>query len=178
MNSYIALLRGINVGGNRTLPMKELVAILEGLGAQGVRTYLQSGNALFRSDEQDPSDLAQRLAAAIGARRGFEPLVLILGRDALRKAMEENPFPEAEADPTHLHLGFLAARPANPDLAKLAGLKRESERFHLGDRVFYLHAPDGVGRSRLAASTERLLGEAMTDRNWKTVVRLGELAGE
>jgi uncharacterized protein (DUF1697 family) len=177
MNTYIALFRGINVTGNNTLPMKELVAILEGAGSRQVRTYIQSGNAVFLSPEKDPSRLSAILASEIWKRHGFEPLIIMLGPDAVKKAIAENPYPEAEADPSSLHLGFLASRPVNPDLERLAALKKESERFHLGDGVFYLHAPEGVGRSKLAASAEKLLGVPMTDRNWRTVCKIMKMAG-
>jgi uncharacterized protein (DUF1697 family) len=158
--------------------MKELVAILEDIGARQVKTYIQSGNAVFQSAEKDPSELSKQLAVGIKKRRGFEPFVLILSLEAIKKAIAENPFQEAETDPSSLHLGFLAARPESPDLVKLSSLKKESERFHLSDGVFYLHAPEGVGRSKLAASAEKLLGVSMTDRNWRTVCKVIELAGE
>ncbi|MCX7177170.1 MAG: DUF1697 domain-containing protein [Proteobacteria bacterium] len=178
MNTYIAFLRGINVGGNNSLPMKELVAILESTGARKVKTYIQSGNAVFQSTERSSSQLPKMLAAEIKKRHGFEPCILILELEAIRRAIAENPFPDAVADPGSLHLGFLASRPKNPDLEKLSNLKKESERFHLGDGVFYLHAPEGVGRSKLAASSEKLLGVPMTDRNWRTVCKVAEMAGE
>jgi uncharacterized protein (DUF1697 family) len=178
MNTYIALFRGINVGGRNSLPMKELVALLEDLGAKKVRTYIQSGNAVFQSTEKNSSQLSKQLAAEIKKHHGFEPYVLLLGLQAINTAIAKNPFPEAEADPSSLHLGFLASTPKNPDLEKLNSLKKASERFHLNDNVFYLHAPEGVGRSRLAASTEKLLGVPMTDRNWRTVCKIRELAGE
>ena len=176
MNTYIALFRGINVGGNNSLPMKELVALLEDIGARKVRTYIQSGNAVFQSAEKNLSQLSKQIAAEIRKRHGFEPHVLVLTLDAIEKAMAESPFPEAQADPGSLHLGFLASTPKSPDLAKLNSLKKESERFHLSDQVFYLPAPEGVGRSKLAASTEKLLGVPMTDRNWKTVCKVREMA--
>jgi uncharacterized protein (DUF1697 family) len=175
MNTYIALFRGINVGGNNPLPMKELVALLEGLGAKKVRTYIQSGNAVFQSPAMNSAQLSRQLAAEIKKRHGFEPHVLLLSTEAINAAMAKNPFPAAEADPGSLHLGFLASIPQNPDLAKLNSLRKASERFHLGDNVFYLHAPEGVGRSRLAASAEKLLGVPMTDRNWRTVCKIREL---
>jgi len=178
MNTYIALFRGINVGGKNSLPMKELLALLENIGAREIRTYIQSGNAVFQSAEKNPSQLSKQLAAEIKKRHGFEPYVLILELDAIKKVMAKNPFPEAEADPSNLHLGFLASTPKSPDLEKLGSLKKESERFHLSDNVFYLHAPEGVGRSKLAASTEKLLGVPMTDRNWRTVCKIRELAEE
>ncbi len=156
--------------------MKALVALLQDIGAQNVRTYIQSGNAIFQSAEPDRARLSRQLAAEIHKRHGFEPHVLILGVDAFDKAIAENPFPDAEADPAALHLGFLDAEPTHPDLQKLESLKKPSERFHLGDCVFYLHAPEGVGRSKLAGSSEKLLGVPMTDRNWKTVCAIRDLA--
>lgn len=178
MKTYIALLRGINVGGNNSLPMKELVAILASAGARQIKTYIQSGNAVFQSGGKNLSQLSKKLAAEIKQRHGFEPHILILELEAIKKAIAENPFPEAEADPGSLHLGFLATRPKSPKLEKLSSLKKESERFFLGDGVFYLHAPEGVGRSKLAASAEKLLGVPMTDRNWRTVCKIMEMAGE
>ena len=178
MNTYIALFRGINVGGKNSLPMKGLVALLEYIGAKKVRTYIQSGNAVFQSASKNPSQLSKQLTAEIKKNYSFEPYVLIIGLDAIKKAMAENPFPEAEAEPGSLHLGFLSSVPINPDLGKLNRLKKGSERFHLSDKVFYLHAPDGVGRSKLAASIEKLLGVPMTDRNWITVSKIRKMAEE
>jgi uncharacterized protein (DUF1697 family) len=176
MNTYIALFRGINVGGNSSLPMKELVATLEKTGARKVRTYIQSGNAVFESAEKNLAQLSKRLSAEILKRHGFEPYVHILTLEALAKAVAENPFPEAVVAPSSLHLGFLTSPPMSPDLKKLSSLRKESERFHLTERVFYLHAPNGVGRSKLAASSEKLLGVPMTDRNWRTVCKVIEMA--
>ena len=176
MNTYIALFRGINVGGTGSLPMKELVTILEEIGARKVRTYIQSGNAVFESTEPNLARLSKQLSTEIMKRRGFEPQVLILTREALARAIAENPFPETVNDPSHLHLGFLASLPQSPDLKKLANLKKESERFQLTGGVFYLHAPEGVGRSKLAAGAEKLLGVPMTDRNWRTVCKVMEMA--
>ena len=176
MNTYIALLRGINVGGNCTLPMKELVAILEGLGATKVRTYIQSGNVVFDIAKLNPTQFSRQLSTEIHQRRGFDPKVHILTVGALDQAIVENPFPDAVTDPGSLHVGFLASAPGSPDLNALSRLEKESERFHLSESVFYLHAPEGVGRSKLAANAEKLLGVSMTDRNWNTVIKVRELA--
>lgn len=177
MNIYVAFFRGINVGGNNPLPMKELVTAFESIGAQKVRTYIQSGNAVFESAEKNLARFSKKLSAEIMNCRGFEPHVQILTLEALAKAIAENPFPEAVSNPSSLHLGFLASSPTSPDLEKLSALRKESERFWLAESVFYLHAPEGVGRSRLAISAEKLLGVPMTDRNWKTVCKVMELAG-
>jgi uncharacterized protein (DUF1697 family) len=175
MPIFIALLRGINVGGNNPLPMKSLVAILEALGAKNARTYIQSGNAVFQSAEKNAATLAARLSAEIKRLHGFEPRVLLLSAEALRTAIAANPFPEGEAEGKTLHLGFLAEAPAAPDLEKLERLRLPSERYELVGKVFYLHAPEGIGRSKMAASIEKCLGVPMTDRNWNTVMKLNEM---
>jgi uncharacterized protein (DUF1697 family) len=178
MHNYIALLRGINVGGNNVLPMKELVMLLEELGLQQVATYIQSGNAVFRAVEGDKERLAEMIRSRITERYGFEPFVFLLDVGEMETAMAVNPFPEAIAEPNTLHLAFLGATPAIPDMERLEKLRSESERYALKDTVFYLHAPDGIGRSKLAANAERLLGVPMTIRNWRTVCKIMELARE
>jgi uncharacterized protein (DUF1697 family) len=176
MGLAIALFRGINVGGKSVLPMKDLVALLEDLGCRNVATYIQSGNSAFESDEQDLARLAGRIGGEIETRRGFKPYVHLLRIEAFEQAIAGNPFPDAEADPKTLHLGFLASVPEKPDLESLQRLKAEGERWALIGNVFYLHAPAGVGRSKLAAGAERLLGAPMTDRNWRTVCEILEMA--
>jgi uncharacterized protein (DUF1697 family) len=158
MKTYIALFRGINVGGKSSLPMKELVSLLEALGSRNVKTYIQSGNAVLQNSETDASRLKSRIGAEIKKRLGLEPCVLLLGPEELEKSLTGNPFLDAESEPDSLHLGFLASVPVKPDLKALESVKRESERFLLKDTVFYLHAPEGVGRSKLAASAEKFLG--------------------
>lgn len=179
METRIALLRGVNVGG-RSLPMAELREDLAGLGLEDVRTYIQSGNVVFRDpDRTDDGASAARIADAIEDRHGFRPRVLVLSVDRFRAALEANPFPEAEAAPRTLHLFFLAEEaPREVDLGALEALSTDTERFHLGDRVFYMHAPDGFGRSKLAANAESLLGVPATARNWRTVARLREMIEE
>jgi uncharacterized protein (DUF1697 family) len=176
-DTRIALFRGINIGGRHLLPMKELAALFERLGATDIRTYIQSGNVVFRPGRADAERLARQLAAEIGRSRGFEPYVLLLGLDELERAMASNPFPDAEADPRMLSLGFLESIPRSPDLDKLESLRKASERFALVGRVFYQHAPEGFARSKLAAGAERALGVQMTSRNWRTVSALRDLAG-
>ena len=155
--------------------MKELVSILEKLGCRNVATYIQSGNAIIESGEAIET-LAKKISAAILRERGFDPQVLLLEKETLERAVAGNPFPEGESDPKSLHVGFLAAAPAGPDLEKLEALRSPSERFRLIDRLFYLHAPEGIGKSKLAVKAERILGVPMTDRNWRTVIRMLEMA--
>ncbi len=169
MKTYIALFRGINVGGTHVLPMKDLVAQLENLGSQNVKTYIQSGNVVFQNKEEDASLLSDKIRAAIKKSRNFEPQVLLLKPEEMERVVASNPFPEAESEPKTLHVFFLASMPKNPDLGALESIKSDRERFALKDGVFYLHAPDGIGRSKLAANAEKLLGVAITGRNWRTV---------
>jgi uncharacterized protein (DUF1697 family) len=168
LKKLIAFFRGMNVGGNR-ITMQELVTLLEGLGCRNVRTYIQSGNAVFESQNEDVAKLAQRINFAIKACCSFDPAVVLLHPDGLRQVINNNPFPDFTGNPKSIHLGFMERKPENPDLDLLAALRSGSEQFHLVGSVFYLLAPDGVGRSKLAANAERLLGLPMTDRNWRTV---------
>ena len=178
MKTYIALFRGINVGGNNVLPMKDLVILLENIGSQNVKTYIQSGNAVFQNREENASLLSNKIRAAIKKSYGFEPQVLLLEPEDIDRAVESNPFPEAESEPKTLHVHFLASMPKNPDLGALESIKSDRERFVLKDGVLYLHAPDGIGRSKLAANAEKLLGVAITGRNWRTLCRVMAMANE
>lgn len=177
MKTWILLLRGINVGGKNKLPMKDLRGLMASLDLGDVQTYIQSGNAVFRASEETVAGLSERLASAIDEHHGFSPQILILSRDEWQAAMDANPFPEAQAEPKTLHLFFLASAPEAPDLDALEQLQVPSERFHLTDGVFYLHSPDGIGRSKLVARIGKSLGVEMTARNWRTVERLWEMAG-
>jgi uncharacterized protein (DUF1697 family) len=175
MNQYIALFRGINVGGHSKLPMTDLVEILTAMGAHEVKTYIQSGNAIFKHEEVDTLALVTKIESGVNDRCGFTPKVLILTAEELDRAMDENPFPVPEGDASTLHLGFLAAEPGVVNVEKLTSLKTESEHYCLTPKVFYLYAPDGVGRSKLAAAAEKIIGVDMTDRNWNTVIKIKEM---
>ena len=178
MKTYIALLRGINVGGRNSLPMKALAALLEDLGCMNIKTYIQSGNVVLQSAKRSVAQLSEAISTEINERHNFKPLILILQAQDLQRAVAMNPFPDAESDPKSLHLGFLGALASNPDLKKLQRLKADSEQFQLTGKVFYLHAPDGVGRSQLAANAEKSIGVSMTSRNWRTVGKIVEMVEE
>lgn len=176
MTARIAFFRGINVGGRNLLPMRDLRALLESVGCSDVKTYIQSGNVVFSHPDRDDPLLARKFCAAIEAKCHFLPEVMLLSARELQRAISANPFPGAMDDPKTLHLSFLASTPDQPDLERLEALKAASEAFHLADRVFYLHAPEGIGRSKLAQRVERLLGVPATGRNWRTVTRILALA--
>lgn len=176
-NCYIALLRGINVGSHNRIKMGDLRQLLESLGLKKVQTYLASGNIVFETDKDSKVELAETISTSIETSHGFKPAILLLTFKELQQATKTNPFPKATSEPKYLHFGFLASKPKDPDIQKLENLKKENERFELNGKVFYLHAPDGVGRSKLAANSEKALGVPMTDRNFRTVTKIIKLAG-
>lgn len=176
MMTYIALLRGINVGGHHKLRMQDLVELLESLGLKNVKTYIQSGNVVFQEEQTDTAALSEKISAAIEARRGFKPQTFILDIDTFQTAMAANPFPEAETAPKTLHLFFLDAVPKNPDMSTLEAVKKENEQYQLIDNVFYLHAPEGIGRSKLVDKVGKGWDVTVTARNWRTVNKVMEMA--
>jgi uncharacterized protein (DUF1697 family) len=178
MRTHIAFLRGINVGGKNLLPMKRLVGEIEALGLQNISTYIQSGNVVFRSRDSRNADLTRQIQSTIKENHGFSPTVIVLDLDQLENAVASNPFPEAESEPKKLHLFFFASTPKDPDLKILENLKSDNERFEIRGTVFYLHAPEGTGRSKLAARVERSLGVSVTARNWRTVCKIMVMAQE
>lgn len=176
MKTYIALLRGINVGGRNSLTMHELAGILKDMGYAEVRTYIQSGNVIFRSATKCSSQTGAEIASRIADSHGFEPKVLLLERSELETAITNNPFKAAAGK--EMHFFFLDAEPRQPDLQKLTKLKSSSEGFKLLGTLFYLFAPDGIGRSKLAPAVERSLGVAVTARNLNTVNKLMSMIEE
>lgn len=175
---YIALLRAVNAGGVNSLPTRDFVAILNSLGLQSVRTYIQTGNAVFRTRMADAAQLSSRIKLAIERGLGFAPEVVVLSLTEFEHAVAENPFPQADAEPKSLHVAFFAAQLASPDLASLQRLCSASESFALHERAFYFLAPDGVARSKAFARIERSLGVTVTARNWRTVQSLVAIGRE
>ncbi|MEU6367948.1 DUF1697 domain-containing protein [Streptomyces sp. NPDC046931] len=175
---YAALLRGINVGGSRKLPMADLRALLEGLGYEGARTYLQSGQAVFACDHGDEESLAAELTGAIEQRFGFLVDVLVRDHAYLTSVRDACPFPADRLEAKQLHVTYFS-RPVDAGrFAEVDPAAYLPEQFRLGDRALYLHTPDGLGRSKLAECLSRprlTKGLIATTRNWNTVVKLVEL---
>ncbi|WP_320130211.1 DUF1697 domain-containing protein [uncultured Sphaerochaeta sp.] len=173
MNTYIALFRALNVGGKNILPMKELEKFFRTLGYENVRTYMQSGNVVFESDKVVNEKEIVGMSRRIYEKIGFEPAIYVLDQRQLEDAILQNPFPINSGK--ELHFFFLQSPPKEPDIERLSFIKIESEEFKLTDKVFYLYAPKGIGRSRLAYSVEKALGVTTTARNWNTVKKLSEM---
>ncbi|WP_371668481.1 DUF1697 domain-containing protein [Streptomyces sp. NBC_00289] len=176
--TYAALLRGINVGGNKKVPMAELRAVMQTLEYDDVRTYLQSGQAVFASAHGDEESLAGELRQAIEKRFGFTVDVIVRDHVYLKAIAEECPFPAADLEPRQLHVTYYS-EPV--DAERFAGIDRAAhlpEDFRLGDRALYLYAPDGLGRSKLAEQLSKpriTKGLIATSRNWNTVLKLVEM---
>ena len=170
------------MGGNNLLPMKTLPALLATCGCTDAKTYIQSGNVVFRSSASNPATIAASIGKAVHKKHGFEPRVLVLSCGELARAMANNPFPEAAAQvPKWVHLFFLTETSEKAGLEKLKTWQTNGEEFALKGKVFYLHTPKGFGTSKLAANAERALGvAAVTARNWNTcqkVLELGKALG-
>jgi len=176
VSTWIALFRGINVGGKNSLPMKSLSATLDAEGFSQIRTYIQSGNVVFDSKTGTSNSLATRIAGAVAQAHSFAPKVIVLAASELKRAAAANPFPKGEGEPNRLHLFFLAEKPKSADLAALNRLRAGRETFEIKGKVFYMHAPDGMGNSKLGAAAERHLGVDATARNWRTVSALLAMA--
>ncbi len=176
MTAWIALFRGVNVGGHNLLPMKGLAQALEKAGCVDVATYVQSGNVVLKYPGTQRERLTQLIQATVLERFEFSPKVLLLTLAEVQQAAKANPYIDAETEPKSLHLYFLAKKPQTFDIDAFDKIRSESEHYALIDQVFYLHAPDGFGRSKLAAKAESLLGVSATARNWRTVTKLLELA--
>ncbi|MEW2299567.1 DUF1697 domain-containing protein [Streptomyces sp. NPDC006655] len=180
MTTYAALLRGINVGGKKKLPMAELRGLMTGLGHDRVGTYLQSGQAVFASDRGDADFLAAELTGAIEERFGFSVDVLVRDHAYLKAVAEACPFPAAALEAKQLHVTYFSGPVAAERYAGIDPAVHLPEEFRLGDRALYLYAPDGIGRSKLAEALSRSRvnkGLIATTRNWNTVLKLVELTG-
>ncbi|HLL53111.1 MAG TPA: DUF1697 domain-containing protein [Myxococcaceae bacterium] len=177
MPRYIALLRGINVGGNKKVPMAQLRKLLEGLGCTDVATLLQSGNAVFTSKERSAAKLVKKLEAAIAEEFGFEVAVVLRTRDELAQVIENNPLPDAEEEPSRFLVTFLSGVPDNKRLEEIDPKAYLPDEFRVVGREIYAHFPDGIRDSKLAVVLGGgRLGVTPTARNWNTVTKLLELA--
>ena len=158
------------MGGRNILPMKELGTLLEQKGYKNVQTYIQSGNVVFQSNQKPGDDIG----SSIEQRFGFKPEVIILSDHDFYEAKENNPYKSADWKSSHFY--FCKSSPESVDSEKLERLKAGSEKYAIKGNVLYLYAPNGIGRSKLAASIEKCMGVPVTARNLNTVNKLSEMA--
>ncbi|MDP3960603.1 MAG: DUF1697 domain-containing protein [Pseudorhodobacter sp.] len=171
---WILLVRGVNVGGANRLPMADFRALLTGLGLDEVQTWIQSGNAVFRSALAAQA-LERMIGDAIAARFGFRPLLFLRTLVQIESILAADPFAGHDGAPTTRHVFVLAQPAPEADLAALRDLVR-GEDFALTDAALYLSAPHGIGRSALVAALPRFLKVATTARNLKTLGTIAALA--
>ena len=173
----IALLRGINVGGKNRLPMKDLAAMFVDAGCEDVRTYIQSGNVVFRTEPTRGEDISSLISASILSRFGYQVHVVARRARELEAIVQANPFVEGGAETDKLHVAFLADPPDAEHVEALDPNRSPPDEFAVRGREIYLHCPNGLARSKLTNSYfDSRLSTISTMRNWKTVRKLLELA--
>jgi len=192
MASHVALLRGINVGGRNKVPMADLREVVTSLGHTGVSTYIQSGNVLFSTAEEDNAALAAALESAIEDRFGIWSSVVVLTRDELAQVLAANPYPD-EPNPRMVHVVFLNAEPPGDLLGRISAAesavaaKGSRDTVQAAGQVLFLHTPDGFGTSELAQTVFKIItppargkkpGLAATARNWATATKLLSLCDQ
>jgi len=176
--TYIALLRGINVGRAKRVAMADVRALVSGLGFRDVRTLLNSGNVVFTGVKAVPSRIAGRIETALTGELGVSARIVVLTAAELATAAAANPLVGIATNPSRLLLAFPAT---SADAARLGPLLDQDwapEAFALGSRTAYLWCPDGIALSRLAAEVGRALSSAVTMRNWVTVGKLLALSAK
>lgn len=177
MPTFIALLRGVNVGKGRRVPMATLRELLAGLGHSEVKTLLNSGNAVFHAAGRSAPAHARAIATALRASLDLEVPVIVKSAQQLAAAVDENPFAQAAANPSRLLLAFTQDDEDLAPLAALAPLLLRGEGLAIGRHAAYLHCACGILESQAGAALLGPLGRASTTRNWATTLKLHALAG-
>jgi uncharacterized protein (DUF1697 family) len=172
------MLKGINVGGQKQIRMESLRESYEGLGFSRVRSYVQSGNIIFESTDENPSILGKRIEAQIEQVYGYQISVFIRQAYEIQRILAGNPFiNDGDADLSTLHVTFLYQSPPEAVSDKLTKPGNISDAFAIGESAIYLYCPNGYGKTRLTNSFfERRLGMPVTTRNWNTVNALYKIA--
>lgn len=178
METYISLLRGINVSGHKMIKMEQLRKSFEALGLDDVQTYVQSGNVVFMAPKQSLQILSKKIQEKIARDFGFSVPVIIRSSEEVRRAVKNNPFLKQRGiDSSKLHVTFLFKAPEKDCLKALEALTGKPDQFRYSGTEVYLYCPDGYGRTKLSNNAlERVLGVTATTRNWNTVNKLYEMS--
>lgn len=179
MPKYIALLRGINVGGHKKIIMADLKILFQKLGFSAVTTYIQSGNVIFQCDEVDSLKLENQIEISIEKAYGFQVPVMVLTKSKLQKILSDNPFkPIVEEDISKIYYVFLKDVAKRKEVELFNKTKYQNERFFIHRDYIYLNCLAGMGKAKLTTNIfEKGLGVKATARNHKTTLKLLELAG-
>jgi len=179
MNTYISMLRGINVSGHNKISMTDLKNLYESLDFQNVITYLQSGNVVFDSDKQDASKISSQIEAQIKKSLSLSVSVLLRDKNDLQQIISGNPFVKRKKDLIKLYVTFLQSSPAPFDFKRLPLPSDESDEFIIVDKEIFIFCPNGYGRTKLNNNFfEKKLNVIATTRNWNTVNALYKLSSE
>jgi uncharacterized protein (DUF1697 family) len=172
--TYISMLRGINVSGQKKIKMDVLTRLYESLGYKSVRTYIQSGNVVFDTSEKDSGKIILSIENLIANSLGFDVRVFLKTAGELSRILENNPFRELKEN--SLYVIFLSGIPEEPNLEKINLAKNKTENYYLTGSVVYLSCPNGYGVSKLNNNFfEKVLNVSATTRNWNTVNKLFEM---
>jgi len=177
--TYVSILRGINVSGQKKIKMADLTRLYERIELESVTAYIQSGNIIFSSESTNSSDLKSRIEVAIEEHYGFHVPVDIRTHRELKEIVNNCPFKEAECleNYTKVLVSFLLSMPSEVDQLELLSLVKPPEKLVVQGKSVFLFCPDGYGKSKLSNTfLEKKLGVSATTRNWKTVLKLYELS--
>jgi uncharacterized protein (DUF1697 family) len=180
MSIYISMLRGINVGTQKRISMESLRGIYIDLGLEHVRTYVQSGNVIFESRDEQRLGLVSRIEAQIQQTCGYATEVFIRQAEELQRILASNPFLiQRNEDPSKLHVTFFYRSPSITQLNQLTTPGDTTDEFASAEMAVYLFCPNGYGKTKLSNSFfQRKLGTPVTTRNWNTVIALYKMALE
>jgi uncharacterized protein (DUF1697 family) len=179
MPTYIALLRGINVSGQRLIKMTDLKELFEAQGFQNVQTYIQSGNVIFSSKEKSSDKIKNIISNSIKQKFGFDVGVLVITPDKIEYVLKNNPYIKKKKDIDRLYVTFLSGLPSSENIKKLNLIDYSPEEYIMDDKLVYLHVPNGYGKAKLNNNLfENKLKVEATTRNWKTINKLWELSNE
>jgi uncharacterized protein (DUF1697 family) len=175
MNTYICILRGINVSGQKIVKMDELKNLFQKLGFNAVQTYIQSGNVVFQSEQSNQKELEVLIANRVMEVFGFDVPVLVKSNKELQSIFEHNPFlKNGVTDITKLHVTFLSAIPDAALVKQLAEFDFGTDDYVIDNSAIYIHCPEnGYGKTKLSNQfLESKLKLSATTRNWKTITQL------
>jgi uncharacterized protein (DUF1697 family) len=171
--TYVAFLRGINVGGKNKLPMRDLRDLFTEAGCEDVRTYIQSGNVIFRAEPGVITSLPDTVTAQIAKRYGHRTPIVVRTAARMDDMIRQNPFIAQGADEDELHVLFLAGKPDAQRIAALDPDRSPPDAFVVRGEEIYLRLPNGMGRTKLTNDyIDRTLATTSTARNWRTVMKL------
>ena len=178
MPTFVALLRGVNVGKAKRIPMAELRALLSGLGYTGVATLLNSGNAVFGAPTGTPAKHAKTIAAAISTQLKVEVSVIVKSASELAAILAENPIKARADEHPHFLVAFVQDAEALSSLTAIESLVVPPEKYAIGKNAAYLLCAAGILESKAWEALVGKAGKSATTRNWATVLKLQALANE